>query len=368
MATWQLLSNEVAEKRWDDALLRLRCATPFQTYAWGEYRRALGWRTCHWAAIDNRGEIVAMMLGQVRQYAFKVGLIWCEGGPVGDLSVCGEDLQKAIRETTGLKRVYCRFRCDRPRHIEDALRLTAEGWRRSWTTLTSNYSMQMELTPTESELFARCERNWRRNFRRSEEAGLHIRQWTDPSVDEIHKTYVLMQSAKGIEEQHSREEIEQLLLNLKKHLVIYRCDDEHGELLSLLGWLIHGNRATAVLSATTEKGRAVHASYAIFWAVLQHAKRIGVESCDLAGIDPIRNPGVYRFKRATGATPLEYLGEWDWASAPWLRLLGNQAIARRQRLRNAESLLKTPAAISLAPASNRAANTEALAQQRLAVH
>jgi lipid II:glycine glycyltransferase (peptidoglycan interpeptide bridge formation enzyme) len=149
-----------------------------------------------------------------------------------------------------------------------------------------------------------------------------------------------MQDLKGLEEQHSREEIEQLLRNLNQQIVLYRCDDEHGELVSLLGCLIIGDRAVALFWATAERGRKLHASYAIFWALLQHCRKIGVKKYDLAGIDPARNRGVYRFKKATGAVPVEYLGEWDWANRPWLRWFGNWAISQRGRVGRTEAMLK----------------------------
>src|SRR5687767_6285927 len=224
MAIWQLLSDEVAQKSWDPALLRLPDYTPFQSYAWGEYQRALGWEPCRWAAFDDQGQIVAMMLGLLRRYPFGLGLVWSEGGPVGDLSVCDESLQKAIKQTTGLKRVYCRFRCDRQRQVEDALRLNAQGWTRSWFPLTTSYSVSLDLARDESQLLAGCERNWRRNLRRAGEGNLTVRQWTDPSVDEIVSAYDSMQSLKGIEEQHSREEFEHLLKHLRQQIVIYRGD------------------------------------------------------------------------------------------------------------------------------------------------
>ena len=91
----------------------------------------------------------------MRRYPFGIGLIWSEGGPVGDLSVCGELLQDAIRTTTNLKKLYCRFRCDRARDIQDALQLTAQGWSISWSPLTSNYSMALDLTQEESQLLQR---------------------------------------------------------------------------------------------------------------------------------------------------------------------------------------------------------------------
>lgn len=341
MATWQLQANETARHTWDQALLRLDDYTPFQTYARGEYHRALGWEPCHWAALNEDGEIVAMMLGLLRRYPLGIGLIWCEGGPVGDLSVCDEGLHQVMKLTTCLKRIYCRFRCDRQRHVEDALRLTSQGWCRSWFNLNTSYSLSLDLAKEESQLLAGCERNWRRNLRRAAEANLTVQQWVDPSVDEIVLAYDSMQSLKGLEEQHSREEFEYLLTHLKKQLIIYRATNEQGQLVSLHGWQIVGDRATAVLSATTEEGRQVHASYGVIWALIQHCQRLHLKSCDLGGIDPIGNRGVYRFKKGTGAAPKEYLGEWDWASRPWLQWLGNWAISRRQRLRTAESALKS---------------------------
>lgn len=342
MANWKLLSNEAAQETWDEALLRLEDHTPFQSYAWGEYQRAMGWEPFRWVAFNEHGEIIAMMLGLLRRYPLGIGLLRSEGGPVGDLAACDESLQEAIKQGTGLKRIYCRFRCDRQRQVEDALRLSAQGWSRSWFSLTTSYSMSLDLAREESELFAGCERNWQRNLRRAEKDNLTVRLWLDPGVDEIVSVYAAMQSLKGLEEQCSREEIEYLLKHLRNQIVIYRCDDEHGQLVSLRAWVVFGNRATELLSATTERGRELRASYAVTWALVKHCLLLHLESCDLAGIDPVLNPGVYRFKKGTGATTVEYLGEWDWASRSWLQWFGNWAISRRQRFKIAESALKSP--------------------------
>jgi lipid II:glycine glycyltransferase (peptidoglycan interpeptide bridge formation enzyme) len=340
MVTWKLLTDEAAIEIWDEALLRLDDYTPFQSYAWGEYRRALGWEPCRWAAFNEGGEIVAMMAGQLRRYPLGFGLIWSEGGPVGDLSVCDDSLQQAVRQTTGVKRLYVRFRCDRARRIEDVLRLNSQGWSRTWFNLTTNFSMSLDLNREEDRVLAACDRNWRRNLRRANESSVSVRQWLNPGAEEVLAVYASMQNVKGLEEQQSLEEIEQLLKHFKQQLVLYRCDDQSGELVSLLGWVVLGKRAWAVLWATSEAGRKLQASHAIFWALVQHCLKLNVESCDLAGIDPIQNHGVYRFKRDTGALPLEYLGEWDWASRPWMRWLGNWAIARRSGIKQAEAALK----------------------------
>lgn len=340
MARWELLTDVIAREIWDDALLRLNDYSPFQTYGWGQYRRTLGWQPCHWAAFNEQGEIVAMLLGGLRRYPLGLGLVWSEGAPVGDLSACDESLQSAMKETTGLKRLHCRFRCDRERRATDALTLSAHGWSRSWFQLTTSYSMDLDLTHSEEELLAGCDSNWRKNLRRSWRRKLTVRLWEDPSPDEILALFASMEKLKDLGEQHSRAEVANLFSTLKQRMVLYRCDDENGVLLSLLGCIIVGDRATAWLSATNERGRELLASYAVFWGLVQHCQRSEVKHLDLAGIDPVTNNGVYQFKRASGARAVEYLGEWDWASRPWLQWFGNWAISRRQQLRRTESALK----------------------------
>lgn len=337
MIRWESLTDEKARQVWDQALTRFSDCSPFQSYAWGEYRRGLGWETHRWVALNDQNEIVAMMQGYVRRHRFGFGMLWSEGGPVGDLSVCDESLQAVIKRTVGLKRLYCRFRCDRARKTEDVLVLNSKGWSFPWAPLNSNLSMILDLTKDGDALLAGCARKWRGKLRRVGENNETVRPWLDPNADEILSVYESMQKAKGLGEQQSRKEIEQLLENLGPQLVLYRCDDEHGRIVSLGGALVIGGYANLWLMATTEEGRKLNAAFGVFWALVQQCRKMGVHSYDLGGIDPVRNHGVYRFKKDSGAAPIELLGEWDWASRPWLRWIGNWAIAQRSRLRRAEN-------------------------------
>ena len=342
MPTWKAFTDDEARLAWDDALARFEDCSPFQSYAWGEYRRGLGWQPYRWAAVNEKSEIVAMLQAYVRRHRLGIGMLWSEGGPVGDLSVCDESLQAIIRETVGLKRLYCRFRCDQPRAVPKVLQLKALGWNVPWAAMNSGYTAVLDLNADEKALLARATRNWRANVRRAEKNTIVTQQWLNPTADAIHSAFHSMEKAKGLDEQHSREEIEQLLEKAGHQLILYRSVDERGELLSLGGALVCGSQANLWLFATTEQGRTSRASYAVFWALVQHCKGVGVTAYDLGGIDPVNNAGVYRYKKDSGATLVELLGEWDWATQPWLRWFGNWAIHQRSRVRRAEKLLKQP--------------------------
>lgn len=355
MPTWKAFTDEEARLVWDDALARFADCSPFQSYAWGEYRRGLGWQPYRWAAVNEQNEIVAMLQAYLRCHRFGIGMLWSEGGPVGDLSVCDESLQSAIRETVGLKRLYCRFRCDQPRAIECVLKLKSQGWNIPWATLNTSYTAILDLTQDEPALLAAAARTWRANVKRSEKTNVVARQWLDVTAKEIHAAFQSMERAKGIDEQHSHEELEQLLEKAGHQLIVYRSVDERGELLSLGGALIFASQANLWLFATTQEGRTSRTSHSVFWVLVQHCKRVGVTSYDLGGIDPVNNAGVYHFKKDSGATPVELLGEWDWATQPWLRWFANWAIQQRSRVRRAEKVLKQPVTeprLTATPAAN----------------
>ena len=365
MIRWELISEERAQTIWDKTLTSFDDCSPFQSFAWAQYRRSLGWQPHHWIAFDENDSAVAMMQGYVRRYPLGIGMVWSEGGPVGDLSACDESFHQAVKETTKLRQVYYRFRCDRPRNIEDSLRLTSQCWSMPWSPLTTNYTMTIGLNVTEEQLLKSCERNWRWNLKKSNQCDLRLSQWMHPSADEIVAAYRSMENVKGLEEQLSETEIRQMLESLKSHLVVFRCEDANGELVCVMGCLVTGDKACLVLSATAARGRELRASYATFWSLIRHLRNIEVGTFDFAGIDPVRNPGVYRFKRAAGGTPIELLGEWDWASRPWLRWFGNWAIAKRNRIRQAETALNRSRKMSSATAKEIDIHVDTTRQPKL---
>jgi lipid II:glycine glycyltransferase (peptidoglycan interpeptide bridge formation enzyme) len=70
----------------------------------------------------------------------------------------------------------------------------------------------------------------------------------------------------------------------------------------------------------------------------------GVTVYDLNGIDPIRNPGVTRFKERTGAVSTEYLHHWEWATSDKVRYLMNLVKYVRDRYQARSKKTKIAAA------------------------
>ena len=72
----------------------------------------------------------------------------------------------------------------------------------------------------------------------------------------------------------------------------------------------------------------MRASYGVFALLLQYLQNTGMTEFDLGGMDP-NSPGargVNQFKKGFGGELVQYVGEWEWATASWLRWAVNFGI------------------------------------------
>lgn len=329
LTQWKPAPEEQASATWNMNLARFPDCSPFQAFEWGQYHKPLGWRPIHYAALTKTGEVSAMCLGLLRRLPARTGFVWCVGGPIGDIAAW-DALPAAILAGENLSRLYFRVRCDRPRRAGDALFLRKKGWTPSSFVMGSSMSMELNLAADPQSLLAGFSRNWRRSLRQAQDEGLVVKRIADPDVEEIRRVYAEMEENKQLPEQFSREKLASLFRHAGEDFVFLRCEDRDGRMVAFRGAWIVGNRACDYVAAANADGRRMRASFLVLWELLRHCRERGVVHFDLGGIDPCDNPGVYHFKRQTGAAEVEFLGEWDWAQPPVLKWVGNWAIGKRQ--------------------------------------
>ena len=336
---WKLLTEEEAGRTWNTNAGRFEDSSPFQAFEWGRYQQALGWKPIHYAAVSDDSEVKAMCLALLRRMPWRGGFVWCVGGPIGEIAMWN-DLPDAIRATQNLKRLYFRFRCDRRRSASDMQFLRHHDWSPASVTMGTSVSMELDLTEAPESLLGNFGRGWRRSLRHAQQQGLIIKQTANPDIGTICAVFAEMEGNKQLPELFSREKLASLFRHAGSKLVFLQCEDSYGHVVALRGALIIGNRACDYLAATNAEGRRLLASYPLFWDMLCRCRDIGIKHYDLGGIDPRGNPGVYHFKRQTGAREVELLGEWNWASSRFLRWLGNWVIGTRQKSQKIQTYLR----------------------------
>jgi lipid II:glycine glycyltransferase (peptidoglycan interpeptide bridge formation enzyme) len=329
VVTWEQISDADAVASWDRRLLGFDDYSIYQSMAWGEHRRALGWTPYRWIALED-GQPVAMAQGLLRRYAGGVGVVWLPGGPVGAIRAWNSALQNAIRRTTRLNVIYCRFNSFRPASDVDLRALRDLQWQQPRSCLGARASLLYDVAREETLRLAACSKNWRHNLKRSHKSGYAVALWDRPDAAEMRAVYAEMEEHKNLAQQHTVQNLRALYAEAGDHLLTVSCRDAAGTLVAFRACAVLGTRAWDMLAATAVAGRRTYASYAAFWALTRECHRRGIGQYDLSGVDPVGNRGVFDFKQGTGATPVEYLGEWEWASPGLLALPANWLIGKRR--------------------------------------
>lgn len=324
MVTWEQYIG--LENEWDGHVAALSGGF-YQTYGWGEVRRVAGWQPLRLLA-RRGGQIIAGASVLVKR---KLGLAicWVPGGPLGVCEVLGDEFRSALCSALDTKFFYCRISLLRAEQENEATCLSGAGWKRPRVAMSSGLTMSYALAGDQAERMKRTSSNWRHNLKRSERYGLCIELWENPDLVAISALYREMESLKSLPEQHSEAELAAIFTQCREHVVVYRCLDTEGRLLAIRAAGLCGATAMDLLAVAGSQARKVYASHATLWALLDHCSRLGLRDYDLSGVDPVGNKGVFDFKHGTGASLVECLGEWEWASFPGLRQAVNWLVARK---------------------------------------
>ncbi len=331
MTYWEQINVSNGPENWEELLKVFPDASPFQNYDWGEAYGGMGWTPVHLGCFEDSGEPFSAALVLTRRLPSGIGFAWCPGGPAR--GTYGEELgslPEAVMRAGKFRGLFIRGRFDKKLDITDSIRLTAEGWSRSIFSMGSNYSIELDLTRNEEELAAGLSGNWKRNLRKSQKNGLSVEKDLNPDPAEIRQLYREMEKIKGLAVLCSEDKLSKVFNRNHTNFIYVACRDKDGKLLGFRSALLQGPKGVDYLAATSVKGRDLRVSFFAMWEMIKFCRSAGVTTLDLGGIDPIENPGVYRFKSGLGGKPVEFLGEWDWAGSNWLRYAGNAFLASRQ--------------------------------------
>jgi len=323
MVIWEKY-QDLAEE-WDGHVAALS-GDFYQTYGWGEVRRLAGWNPVRMLA--KRGEQVIGVASILVKRKFGFAVCWIPGGPAGAIEVLDKEFLIILARELQTRLIYCRISILRAHREDEPRLLMKNGWQPSSVRISSKLTMLYSLAGNETERLARASGNWRHNLKRAGRHELCVELWKNPNHHAISELYREMEGIKSLPVQHSLEQLEAILRYCKDNVIVFRCLGPDGKLLAIRAAGLCGETAVDLLAAAGSEARKVYATHATLWALLSYCNQIGVQKYDLSGVDPEGNKGVYDFKHGTGATLVQYLGEWEWASMPGLRRAVNWGIAR----------------------------------------
>ena len=295
---------------------------------WGNKKFNDGWETLRLIKNTKSGGVVVCVQILIKK-KYNIAVAWVAGCPPELIPNIDDCFYKILIKSSGCLFVYCRISVMTEELGYESDLLKHLTWEKPSFTINSGLSMILDLNCGTEEVRKRFSKNWRHNLKRSNKYGLTFERWDNPNSHEMYMIYKEMEEYKGIKNQFTLRQIQSTIDNLGKNLILYRCTDENDVLIAFRGIGIYGNRILDLFAAATPNARKVYATYGLFWSIVKYYCDNEMQHYDLGGIDPDGNPGVYNFKKGTGAREVEYIGEWEWANFPFLRYVANIAIRYR---------------------------------------
>ena len=237
-----------------------------------------------------------------------------------------------MKQTVGARFLYIRIAVMRQTDVPSSNALATQGWRQSSAVIGTKSSLVHSLDVEESIRRSRCSSNWKRNLKRSAKNQSSPYIWRSPDSTSLSSAYEEMNDYKqieGVSLLRSADDLQSAINVFGEKLILVRIDDAQGNVLAIRGAICFGSTAWDYIAITTPAGRKTYASHAVFWTLAESCFQLGMNLFDLGGIDPINNRGVYDFKKGTGATQIDYEGEWDTAKPLWFRRIASMLITRR---------------------------------------
>jgi peptidoglycan pentaglycine glycine transferase (the first glycine) len=334
MIKWSILSEDESRDEWDEVLRQASDATVFQSYAWGVAKSFEGWTTLRLSAKNDRHETVSVAQVLIKTVFPGVKLGWVPGGPVLGFSgfqykKIPEILQGLVDKLKSLGTISLRFDSYLARNTE-----LTYTWSKVYSPpavrLNSGFSTTFDLSMEMPELMASMTKKHRYYVKKALDDTEKV-VWRSGTDSQMIKDFVNLQESvirrKNLKIRAlSQTFVEGIATGYGQNCIIFTgyLDQVPVSTCLVLRFM---NTAFYYSAATNETGRELNASYAMIYRLFQHLKQQNIVSFDFGGLNPkSTSSGVDHFKKGFGGKLTEYLGEWEWTSAFWLKYMINFAI------------------------------------------
>ena len=315
--------DTIDEQRWYRILQEFDDANLYQTWSYAE--AICGRRNMSHLILRRNGEIAAIAQARIAKLPFiNVGIAYIRWGPLwrrGATEPNVDTFRQAIRALRNefvckqglVLRLSPILFDNNPPFFSTTL--TEEGFS-SLGEGTRNRTIFMDLNPPLGDLREGMRSHWKRELKVAERNGLAILEGSEDELFAIFiDIYKEMVSRKNFVEPNDINQFrliqKQLPEQLKMKIMLCRSG---GDICAGLICAAIGKTAVYLFGATSNAGMRSRGSYLLQWKLIERLKQDGISLYNLNGINPITNPGTYKFKRdlaGTNGEDVYFLGRFD---------------------------------------------------------
>jgi lipid II:glycine glycyltransferase (peptidoglycan interpeptide bridge formation enzyme) len=289
-----------------------RLAThPLQTYAWGEFRQKLRTPVLRYGFFENQKLVKTLQLTVHPVPFLNKNVLYFPKGPFPD-----EEMLAALRNL-GQKNNAIFVKLE-PNLLNLPNLPNLPNSLIPGKPLFTRWTFVLDLTSTEDKLLTQMRPKTRYNIKLAQKHGVQVSEDNSEAALEkfinLHFETTRRQGFYSHTPPYYRQMHDTLTPAGLQHLFLatYR-----GQPLSAMIFFVHQKTLYYPYGASTRYHRQVMASYALFWAVIKWAKKLGCTRFDMWGT-PGPNPspadpwfGFHRFKEGFGPQLVEHIGTFD---------------------------------------------------------
>jgi len=297
--------DQVGKDEWSELLQHFDDATIYQTWSYGAVR--WGEDNLSHIVLRKNDKVIGLAQSTIKKLPLlKAGIAYIPWGPIWHRH--GEEINyetlrqllKGLRQNYVLNRgLFLRIT---PKQIEGHDdRITTifirEGFKRD-PSVVSNRTLMLNLALSLEDLRKNLGQKWRNQLNRAERNNLKI---VEGATDELYDTFLVLQkellARKGFVPGVDYDEFKKIQKDLPDALKmkIMVCKSE-GEAICAAICSAIGDTGIYLLGATADRGMKLNGSNLLQWRTIQWLKERNCRWYDLGGINPDKNPGVFRFK------------------------------------------------------------------------
>jgi lipid II:glycine glycyltransferase (peptidoglycan interpeptide bridge formation enzyme) len=331
----------VNEVEWCQLLEQFDDANIYQTWSYDEVR--CGRKNISHLLLKKNDQVVAAAQSRILKVPFvKVGIAYIRWGPVWrrrNEESDPETFRQAIRalrnEYVGRRGLVLRLYPPLFRDSSSCFAsiLNDEGFSAIGKEKVDR-TLLLDLHLPIQELRAGLRPHWHRHLKVAEKNGLEIIEGSDDTLFQMFiDTYKEMVSRKKFPEPNDIREFRAIQQRLpekfKMKIMLCKAGDKvsAGLICSAVG-----NTGVYLFGATSDAGLNSRGSYLLHWKLIEWLKQNGFAVYDLNGIDPVVNPGTYKFKAdlcGKNGKDLYFMGRFESSKSGF----GYSCVAWAERLR-----------------------------------
>lgn len=293
------------EQSWNQLVQEFDDGTIFQTWAYAAIEESP--RNIIPLVLTKHGEVVAIALVRFRRLPILgVGMAYVHRGPMWRRKGAEEDVEHFRQVLRALRNEFvCKqgltLRLNPALFDDDPLGLSSIIAQEGFSPIKQNAhtrTILMDLTPSLEELRNDMGSHWKRGLKTAEKNNLEFIEGTsDELFADFIGIYGEMLDRKKFDTDADVRQFRRIQAELpealKMRILLCRSADV------LCAGIIYsrvGDSAYFLLGATSNSGMKSKGSYLLQWKVIEALKGKGATVYNLYGIDPVNNPGTYRFK------------------------------------------------------------------------